>query len=223
MSAKLRAFFFDLDGTVLNTVDMIVDSFKVACAAIDHEVSTEQIKSGIGMTMEEFVPKLLGDRLAEKEQFLDSYFGYQRDFGNSTITVFNEILPLLKMLKEKSIPMGVVTSRRRDSALELCENLGLLPFFDIFVCAGEASRNKPFGDPLLLALYKLNEIYSDDEFEHIKPDECVYFGDAIHDIEAASDANFMSVLVDWSKVDRVRSEEMADLVYKEAQDIEKYI
>lgn len=219
MGEAIRAVLFDLDGTVLNTINMIVDSFRIACKAINMDFDIDMVKSGIGMAMDEFLPNLLGEKISEQDNFLEAYFKYQLEYGNKTITVFDEIVPLLNLLKEMEIPMAVVSSRRRESALHLCQMLDVDKYFDFYVCAGEAKRNKPYGDPLLLALLKLNERNSSDEVKEILSDECAYFGDAIHDIEAAKDAKMLAVLVDWTKVNRTKSEKMADIIYKDLSSI----
>lgn len=223
MRRKIKACFFDFDGTLIDTIPMIIDSYRAVLAKWGIPFCEETVVGGIGLTMDDFLPVLLKGRWEDRDAFLRDYTDYQEREGNKRITAFPQAEELLRALAERKVPMGIVTSRRRSSVEELSRRFGLDDYFEWSICAGEASANKPHPEPLLKALSLLNEKRKTAGETVILPEECAYFGDAIHDIEAAAAAGMMPVLTDWTCVERELSEKKAELVMKSKEDFLPYL
>jgi pyrophosphatase PpaX len=80
-----------------------------------------------------------------------------------------------------------VTSKRHATVELAFEALPLAHLFDVVVASGDAARDKPYADPLLHALVRLDA----------SPAEACYVGDAPVDVEAARAADIHSVAVSW--------------------------
>ena len=104
--------------------------------------------------------------------------------GQSARTIYNEVvkkthenLPTLpyviETLDKIDMPMGIVTSKRKENALEILGEL--IEFFTILITPEQTIKQKPNPEPIYLACKKLS----------IKPEESVYIGDTIRDYQTA--------------------------------------
>jgi HAD superfamily hydrolase (TIGR01549 family) len=84
--------------------------------------------------------------------------------------------------------LGLVTSKDKPQFLEEDKKYHFSPYFETVVVAGEAKRNKPFGDPITLARNRLGG----------QPDTTVYIGDTPTDAQAAADAKVAFALAGWT-------------------------
>ena len=112
--------------------------------------------------------------------------------------VFQEAYRTVVELWKMGIPLGVITSRRRNSTLQLLEMFHMKQYFTVMVNAGDTEKSKPHADPLLEAVRRLNETGMLPEA--IRPEETVYIGDAHHDVGTANAAKARAVLVDWTNM-----------------------
>jgi pyrophosphatase PpaX len=95
-------------------------------------------------------------------------------------------------LRNRGYAVGVVTSKSRQFAergLRLC---ALWEFADVFVSMDDTSRHKPYPEPLLLALERLQ----------VAPQQAVYVGDSRHDMQAGRAAGMRTVAALWGPVPR---------------------
>src|SRR5690606_23437482 len=86
------------------------------------------------------------------------------------------------------VRIGVVSGGSRSTVQKTLTILGLLPFIEVLVCAGETINGKPYADPFLKAAELLN----------VDPRKCVVFEDGIPGIQAAEAAG-----MDWIRVDQI--------------------
>ncbi|EGF46362.1 phosphatase, partial [Lacticaseibacillus rhamnosus MTCC 5462] len=93
------------------------------------------------------------------------------------VTWFPNMQKVLTQLS-RHYKLGLVTSKDKPQFLEEDKKYHFSPYFETVVVAGEAKRNKPFGDPITLARDRLGG----------QPDTTVYIGDTPTDAQAAADA-----------------------------------
>ncbi len=93
------------------------------------------------------------------------------------VTWFPNMQKVLTQLS-RHYKLGLVTSKDKPQFLEEDKKYHFSPYFETVVVAGEAKRNKPFGDPITLARNRLGG----------QPDTTVYIGDTPTDAQAAADA-----------------------------------
>ena len=133
---------------------------------------------------------------------------------NCSSTLFN----LFKVSKnacnpfyQEAIILGIVTSKTYQEYYSDFEPLGLADYFSTIVCADDTDEHKPQAAPLVAYLAKA----------HVSPENALYIGDSIYDIQCANNAGVDSGLVLWSN--NVSNPIRADYYFKTPNDISKIL
>jgi len=182
---KLRwsVVLFDLDGTLANTIDLVVASYGAAFAVIGRTVEREQAKHWIGETLAQtFAREAPDDGAAMEAAYRDNYDAHLDD-----IRRYPGVPELLDDLKAAGAITGVVTAKRRAVAAVTMQRAGVAGRIDLVGAMEDSALHKPDPEPLLVAAAKLGAT----------PRDCVYVGDAVHDIEAAHAAGMAVIAVTW--------------------------
>jgi pyrophosphatase PpaX len=177
---------FDFDGTLVDTIPLIVQSCQRALNAVAGlKFDDEEIKSWIGggplRTRFEFVSKGQGDQI---------YAAYQEWYWSDhdvLAKAFAGIPDLLRGLNIARRQCSIVTSKRRHDAQRGLQHTGLQSLISVAAAMEDTVQHKPGPAPLLYACHKLG----------VAPSDCVYVGDAVADMEAAAKAGMVSVGVTW--------------------------
>ena len=182
----INTVFFDFDGTLINTNDVIIESWQHTYNYyLGHEVPLERITAYFGepllITMAREFPGV--DPAVSAEVYRD----YQRKNADRLVKIFPEIKELLEALREKGYRIGIVTSRTRVSANAYLEKFGIEDYFDDMVTCDDTEIHKPNPEPLLLAMEKMG----------VTKEESIMVGDGAFDIKCANNAGVKSVLVGW--------------------------
>ncbi len=110
-----------------------------------------------------------------------------KDYRNLTMGLFEDVLPNLKLLKERDLIMSVLTNADKKGVSALCERLGLNPFMNFVTTSQEAGAEKPSPRIFLLALERAG----------VKPEEAVHVGDQYRaDVLGAKGVGIKAVLLD---------------------------
>ncbi len=214
---KKKAVLFDFDGTLMDTNQVIINSWQYAFNKLtgkDGDIN-EIIKSfgePIKITLERF----FGGTEEDIEGFVKIYREYQANCFEDEIVLFPGIYDMLFKVKEQGYKMAVVTSRLSNSTYEGLRKFGILDLFDVVITADDTTAHKPDPEPLNIALAKLG----------VKAEEAVMVGDTRMDMGCAKNAGVTSVLVGWSLsiADEGAIEEHSpDYIIKEAQDMLKVL
>lgn len=176
---------FDLDGTLADTIGLIVASYQHALASVLGQTRTEeQIRGWIGQpllrTFEEasLAHAALLDRV---------YREWNLANHDALIRPYAGVPSLLRDLTEAGARTGVVTSKRRSTAEKTMGAVGLTGLVDLVGGMDDTDRHKPDPAPLLAALGVLGAA----------PGTAVYVGDAVVDVQAARAAGMDVVAVTW--------------------------
>lgn len=185
--AKINTVLFDFDGTVMNTNDAIIKSWQHTFKTYEgKERPIEEIIKTFGepllTAMEKVLPQI---PVEESVETYRSYHGH--NFGDS-ITVFPEMIDLLKEVKKRRYKTAVVTSRIRGTTEEGLNKYDMMKYFDYIVTGDECKKHKPDPEPILVALKHLGSTAN----------ETIMIGDTMFDILCAKNANVKSVLVGWT-------------------------
>ncbi len=191
----IKAVMFDLDGTLLDTNELIIQSWMNAYKILKGtEWNREEIIATFGeplmYTLANIFPEIDTDRAAEV------YRTWQGDHFDDYIQLFPGVVELLEALKSKGYILGVVTSRLRQSSERGLNKFGIMKYFDCLVAADDGTKHKPDPEPLLLALDKVG----------VEPKEAIMIGDSIFDIGCAKNAQVESIFVAWSVAQPVFNE-----------------
>lgn len=178
------AVLFDFDGTLADTVPLIVASYRHALTAPNRQLPTETvIRSWIGRPLLE---TLEGLRPGQGAVLVDRYREHNLAHHDTLIAVVPGAADLLAELLESGLPVAVVSSKRADmvrQGMRVTE----LPHVDVVVGLLETTAHKPDPAPLLEGARRLG----------VDPADCVYVGDAVVDVQAARAAGMAAVVVTW--------------------------
>lgn len=176
---------FDLDGTLINTIDLIVASYTYTWDQVTgRQVSRAEILPWIGRTLTDVFTEQAPECAAQLEQ---TYLDHNLAHTDAMITRYDGIAELLHELVAAGTRTGVVTSKRRRSAIPAMRFAGL-PAQTILACAmDDTTRHKPDPTPLRTGLAKLGAPASGS----------LYVGDAIFDLQAAAAAGMAGIGVTW--------------------------
>lgn len=185
---------FDLDGTLADTIPLIVASFQHAFGEVlGQEVAPDVARSWIGRPL---LPVLL-EMSPERGVELDRVYR-EWNLANTArlIQAYAGVPDLLSSLRAAGVVTGIVTSKRHAPAQLALDCLGLAGLIEVVTGLEDTTEHKPAPEPLFHAMSTLSA----------QPADCVYVGDATVDVLAARAAGVASVAVTWGAGER------ADLV-----------
>ena len=175
---------FDLDGTLIDSTEAILESFKVAFETFGEVVpNDEAIKNEIGHTLENIFLSL-GVENEKVDAHVHAYKMHYR-------IISCEKTVLLKGAKEaiveasKFATLGVVTTKTGEYSRILLEHMDLMRYFDVLIGREHVTYPKPHQEPILKALVKL---------EHDTTNTWM-IGDTCMDIDSAKNAGVKSIAV----------------------------
>jgi pyrophosphatase PpaX len=172
---------FDFDGTLVDSVALIVASFQ---HALGDEVPEPELRTWIGRPLRLLMEQR---RPGGVEESMAAYRAYYREHHDDLLQPVDGVPGLLGELRDAGAITGVVSSKRADFIELGLETLGLAGVVDVLASQDDTARHKPHPDPLLLAAHRLG----------VEPATCVYVGDAVVDIEAGQAAGMAAVGVTW--------------------------
>ncbi|MCK9216381.1 MAG: HAD-IA family hydrolase [Firmicutes bacterium] len=200
---KYKYLLFDLDGTLIDTNKLIIDSFKYTLKLhIDIDIEEGQIKKYFG---EPLITTL--KRFSEKkaEEMYDTYIKFNESIHDKSIKAFKNVDSVLMKLYKKSYSLSVVTSKRKVLAKRGLEICNLLRYFDKVVAYEDTNLHKPYPDPIIKALSLLRA----------DPEQALMVGDSEYDINCARNAGVKSVFVNWSEAGFYQENIRSDFVIDE--------
>jgi pyrophosphatase PpaX len=176
---------FDLDGTIVDSVELIVISFKHAMREVlGREVSREEAIAYVGRPLREQMVAFSPERA---DELVASYREFNHREHDRMLRLYDGIPDLLDSLRKAGIKVGLVTSKSRYTTKMAFDLTGIESYFDATICADESARNKPYPDPILLCLEAMG----------VAPAEAAYVGDSPADIQAARAAGVEAIAVAW--------------------------
>ena len=187
----IKAVIFDLDGTLLNTIEDLKESTNFALSAFGYPIKTvEEVNSFVGDGVSKLIERAIPNGKDNKdfEPCLQMFkFFYSQNMLNQT-KPYDGITELLETLKAKGIKTAVVSNKFDSAVKELTKK-----YFDglISVSIGENEKEgikkKPAPDMVLKALKELD----------VQPSDAVYAGDSNTDILTAQNTGIPCISVSW--------------------------
>ncbi len=190
----IKAIIFDLDGTLLNTLEDLADSVNHVLKAHNMKTRTlDEIRSFIGNGVPTLIKRSVQSGTSEEETVVctKEMRAYYNTHSDVKTRPYDGIIEVLNELKKAEIMTCVVTNKLEDTAKILCD----AKFGDVFTCViGDNGKDKlkPAPDNVLRALYLLD----------VTNDEVLYVGDSDVDMITAANASLKSVGVTWGFRDR---------------------
>lgn len=206
--SKINTVLLDFDGTVVNTNNVILQSWQHTFRTLrGKEEPEENILVTFGepleITMEKFFPEVPVD------QSIQIYRDWHHDNFVKMIELFPGMKELIVELKNREFKVALVTSRLKYTTELGLTKFGLKPYLDYVLTADETSKHKPDPEPINIALNRLESL----------PDESVMVGDTMFDILCARNAGVKSVAVDWSIALSNEQKQEADYRITQAEEL----
>lgn len=177
---------FDLDGTLTDSAEGIVASFRHALASVGAEVPAGDLVGRIvGPPMKQTLDGLgLGERAG------DAIAAYRADYtarGWAMNSLFDGIPQLLADLRASGVRLAVATSKAEPTARQILEHFGLAEHFDVIAGASVDGVRARKADVLARALGQLQPL----------PERVVMVGDRAHDVAGAAEHGIDTIVVEW--------------------------
>jgi pyrophosphatase PpaX len=195
-SPSTTAVLFDLDGTLIDSIELILRSMRHAFAARGATVPSDaEWLAGVGTPL----PAMFAQFAEGESQVADlisSYREFQLEHHDLLVRAYDAVEETLTLLRDKGHPLGVVTSKSDWLARRGLEHVGVAHLFDTIVGCDSCARHKPHPEPVLIALDRLGCAAS----------RAVFVGDSVHDIEAGNAAGVVTVAALWGPFTREQLE-----------------
>lgn len=181
---------FDFDGTLADTIPLIVASYRHAIGSVlGQETVDAEVRSWIGRPLQPVLEERYPGRGAE---LTEVYRTWNLAHHDALIRAVDGIPALLAELHTAGARTGVVSSKKHQTVRLGLRAVGLVDAIDVLAGQEETSRHKPHPEPLLYAAARLGA----------DPSDCVYVGDAMVDVQAARAAGMGAVAVTWGAGER---------------------
>lgn len=196
----IKNVVFDMDGTILNTIDDLYNSVNFALAECGYPKRSMMevlsfVGNGVKVLINRAMPK--GYTAVEFDICFKKFMGYYNLHKNDNTCPYDGILELMQVLQAKGIKMSVVSNKFDAGVKELAEKLftGYLP-----VAIGESEKVQPKPNP--------SGVWYALELMGAKSEESVYIGDSEVDFETAKNSGLKFIAVTWGFRPRELHEEL---------------
>lgn len=186
------AVLFDLDGTLIDSIGLILGSMRFAFAKCraPQPMDAEWL-TGVGTPLRTMFQRYASDDV-EIDRLIAAYREHQFANHDELVRCYDGVTATVASLAAAGHPMAVVTSKTETLARRGLERVGLLEFFGTIIGCDSCERHKPHPEPVLNALARLGS----------QPDEAAFVGDSVHDVEAGNAAGVLTIAALWGPFTR---------------------
>lgn len=183
-----RPVLFDLDGTLADTIPLLLASMRAAYAAVGGDGPDDRTwLRGMGTPLRAQFMHFESQDLERVEALIAVYRDWQVANLASFVKEYDGIRELLVTLQAGGHPIAVVTGKGDWMARMTLEHVNLLAPFEVIIGADATTRHKPDPEPLLLGAERLG----------VPSRGALYVGDAPNDVLAARAAGMIDVWAAW--------------------------
>ena len=196
MTDSIRVVLFDLDGTLLDSIRHIIDSYHHALADNGLPPRPDDYwLAGIGTPLWVQFADFTGDPDL-MARLIASYRDYNLTLHDQRVRAYPGAVEAVRALRGHGVRTGLVTSKQRVGAERGLRLLGLLDAMEVIVGADDVTNPKPHPEPLLKAATALG----------VDPRAAIYVGDSRHDIQSGRAAGMRTAAALWGPFDRAHLE-----------------
>ncbi|ANU16681.1 pyrophosphatase PpaX [Planococcus maritimus] len=186
MNKEINTLLFDFDGTLLDTNELIVQTFLTVLGEhFPGEYGREDVLHFIGPSLEQTFTNIAPDKVNELS---DQYRRLNRTLHDDLVSEYDGVTETLRMLKSRGLKMAIVSTKREETILHGLRLMGVDDVFDVLVALDHVQNPKPHPEPLELALRLLEADRED----------ALMIGDNSHDIEGGKNAGVRTAGVSWT-------------------------
>lgn len=188
---SINTILFDLDGTLIDTNELIIASFTHTLHHYQYDFTREQIIEFNGPPLVETFKKINPKRY---EEMVNTYREHNLRVHDEYVKAFPYVKDTLEVLKDKNYQLGIVTTKMSDSVEKGLRIANLEGYFDTIITLDDVSHPKPHPEPVVRAMNLLDAEAS----------STLMVGDNSHDIESGHNAGVKTAGVSWSFKGRER-------------------
>ncbi|MBU1144450.1 MAG: HAD-IA family hydrolase [Firmicutes bacterium] len=185
--AKIDTLLFDLDGTLIDSNDLIIETFRLTLQTYlpKRVFSKEELIALVGPPLFETF------QMISKDQFIiqnaiETYRQIYTDLEFKYIDIYPSVLFMLEYFKKKGFHIGIVTTKFRVSALPSLKHFKIDEWIDVLIGLDDVTHHKPHPESIYKALSCFNH------------QEAIMIGDSSSDILAGFNAGILTCGLDWS-------------------------
>ena len=180
-----KAAIFDVDGTLLDSVDLHALAWHEALVRFGHDVGFEQVRGQIGKGGDKLIPHFLSedaqrDHGREMEEWRGNRF---KSEYLSLVRPFSAVPDLLRRVKDTSVRIAVASSAKQDELNKYLDIAGIGDLVDVTTSSDDVEESKPAPDIFEAVLKKLG----------VEGHDAVAIGDTPYDAEAAGKAKIATI------------------------------
>lgn len=210
---KKITVLFDLDGTLIDSNEIIIQSYQHAFSVFKPELdlSREQIISFIGPTLESVFLRFVDQK--NIPLMIETYRTYYTKHEKAYHSLYPNVKESLDALKRMDVKLCIVTSKFKEAAWPSFLHYGLNQYFDGFIALEDVKNPKPDKEPVLKALSLMGDY-----------DYALMIGDNHGDILAGKNAGIDGAGVAWSIQGKAHLEKVQpDFIFESMNEIVSYI
>jgi HAD superfamily hydrolase (TIGR01549 family) len=182
----VKAVIFDIDGTLVDSVDLHARAWQEAFAHFGKHFSYERVRYQIGKGGDQLLPVFLSER--EIEEFGDELTEYRGELFKreymSRVVAFPRVRELFERIRRDGKRIALASSAKKDELKEYKRIANIEDLVEDEASADDAEKSKPHPDIFEAALAQLGDV---------KPTEAIVVGDTPYDAEAASKAGLPTI------------------------------
>lgn len=189
---RIRTVLFDLDGTLIDSVALIL-------ASCHHTMTSHGLPA---RTDEEWLRHIgtpltahfaaWADELGTVEAMIQTYRAYNLEHHDRMVREYPGVVEVVRELRALGVATGLVTSKMSHGAARGLRLVGLDETMDVMVCADHVANAKPHPEPVEKAVALLGA----------DPASTIYIGDSLHDLHSGRAAGVLTGAALWGPFDR---------------------
>lgn len=184
-----KLVIFDLDGTLLYTLEDLMDSVNYSLEKYGYETKTlEEVSSGVGNGVEHLLRSMLPTGISE-DDFKKCYMSFKEHYSEhccDKTRPYDGVVETLRILKNRGVKIGIVSNKFQEAAEDVCQHY-FKGLYDVVMGESETCRRKPAPDGINMIC---------EQYE-VEKDEAIFFGDSEVDIMTGDNAGVYCVSVLW--------------------------
>ncbi len=188
---NIKCIIFDLDGTIIDTLDKHIRAFEILFKEIKIDIPTLRIEENMGRTPKDTLLTLISTLKDDKER-LENLANRKEEILTTLLTdipILDGTVDLLGFLKSKNLKLCLASSTPKFNVTKMLKDTDLLRFFTTIITGEDIIIGKPDPEVFLKVAKKAN----------FDKSHCLVIGDSTHDIEAAKRGNIKVIAVTTGK------------------------
>lgn len=213
MTGNIKTMLFDLDGTIIDTNELIIRSFIESLQGVAPEgFGREHIIPSMGQPLTDQMKLFSG--LDEVTHLVAAYREVNLRLHDEYVKPFDYVIEVIERMHKQGIQIGVVTTKMRLTTERGLKYVGLFEFVDTIVTIDDVVHAKPHPEPVSKAIGLLGA----------DPATTIMVGDSTVDIESAIAAGAIAVGVAWSlKGEQILKDAGAHHVIHDMRDLYSFV